>query len=70
MAGVAGLLFFVSLVSWYRIRSIKVAIVGCAFLVFFLKALLLLLNRITQDINAVIIDTVILVLLYFAIIKK
>jgi hypothetical protein len=70
MAGLAGLLVLVSFVSWYRLRSLKLALVGCAFLTFLIKAALLLLNILPQDIRSVVIDFIILVLLYFAIIKK
>jgi hypothetical protein len=70
MAGLAALLLIVSFISGYRLRSTKLALVGLAFVAFLIKALLLILEYITQDEKAVIIDFVILVLLYFAVIKK
>jgi hypothetical protein len=70
MTGLAGLLLFVSFASWYRVRSAKLALVGVAFVSFFIKAILLLFGSIIQDEKAVVIDSVILVLLYFAVIKR
>ena len=70
MAGLAGLLTFVSCVSWYRLRSIKFVFVSFAFGAFFIKALLLIFKVLGIDEKAVMIDTIILVLLYFAVIKK
>jgi len=70
MAGVSGLLIFVSSVSWHRLRSFKLALVSCAFVIFFIKALLLISEIVHQDEKGVIIDCIILVFLYFAVIKK
>ena len=70
MAGLAGLLLLVSCISWYRIRSLKLAFVSLAFVGFFIKAILLIFSIIIQDEKAVIIDSIILILLYFSIIKK
>ena len=70
MAGLAGLLLFVAFVSWYRLRTIKLILVGCAFVGFFVKAILLLTSLVVQDEKTVLIDCIVLVLLYFAVIKK
>jgi len=70
MAGLAGLLLFVAFVSWWRLRTLKFGLVGAAFIGFFIKALLLLLSLIVQDTTAVMIDCGILILLYFAVVKK
>jgi len=70
MAGLAGLLFLVSCISWYRIRSLKIALVSLAFAGFFIKAILLIFRILLQDEKAVVIDSIILILLYFSIIKK
>jgi len=60
----------VSFVSWYRLKNMKLAIVGLAFLVFFVKALLLVFEIIVQDEKAIIIDFIVVILLYFAVVKK
>ena len=70
MAGLTGLLLLVSFVSWYRLKNMKLAIVGLAFLVFFVKALLLVFEIIVQDEKAIIIDFIVVILLYFAVVKK
>lgn len=70
MAGLAGLLFLVSVVSWRRLGNIKLFLVGLAFLAFLIKAILLISETIFQDEKSVIIDSIILVLLYFSVIKK
>ena len=70
MAGLAGLLFIVSFASWYRLRNIKFILVCFAFGAFVIKAFLLIFGIIIQDEKAIIIDSIILILLYFSIIKK
>ena len=70
MAGLSGLILIVSFISWYRIRTAKLAIVGLAFIAFFIKAILLIFELISQDEKSIIIDSLIIVLLYFAVIKK
>lgn len=70
MAGLAGLLLLVSFVSWRRIGNVKLALVGLAFLAFLIKAVLLIFGVIFQDEKSVVIDSIILVLLYFSVIKK
>lgn len=70
IAGFSTLLFIVSIAAYIKIRSIKLALVSFAFLVFVIKGILLLFETISQDKLAIAIDFVILFLLYFASIKK
>lgn len=70
IGGLSALLCFVSFLSWYRIRSVKVLLAGCAFLVFTVKSILMMLGIITQDEKAIALDFVILVLLYISIVKR
>lgn len=70
MAGLAGLLLVVSSASWYRLRALKLGLVTIAFFVFFIKAVLLVFEIITEDIVAVFIDVIILIILYFSIVKR
>lgn len=70
IAGFSLLVFLVSIASFARIRTGKLLIVGVAFLMFFVKGLLLLLEFIVQDQIAFVIDLIIIVLLYIAVVKK
>ena len=70
MTGISGLLLIVSIASLYRLKHLKLMFVSLAFLFFLIKAMLLLTEFIVQDRYAVIIDTIILILLYFTVIKK
>lgn len=70
MAGLAGLLLIVSFASTYRLKALKLGLVSLAFLMFFIKAILLVFEYIVQDEYAVIIDVIILLLLYFSVVKK
>ena len=70
MMGLSGLLCFVSLASWYRLKLVKFGLVSFAFLIFFLKSLLLVFEIIIQDEKAVIVDTLVLVLFYFSVVKR
>lgn len=70
MAGFAGLLLLISCASWYRLKAVKLGFVSLAFLALFIKAFLLIFGTIVQDEYAVLIDVVVLVLLYFSVVKK
>ena len=70
MAGLAGLLLLVSSASWYRLRALKLGLVSIAFLVLFIKAVLLIFEIIIQDKLAVLIDVIVLVILYFSVVKR
>ena len=70
MAGLSGLILLVSFVSWYRIRAVKLVIVSLAFSAFFIKAVLLIFEFIVQDEKSIVIDSIIIILLYLAVVKK
>jgi len=70
MAGLAILLFIVSCASWYRLRHLRFALTSAAFAVFICKAILLLSTYIVEDEKAILLDSVILILLYFSIAKR
>ena len=70
IAGFSLLLAMVSTVAYYRLRAIKLLLVSMAFLAFVVKGVLIVIGIVTQDTLALGIDFVILVLLYFATIKK
>ncbi|MFH1101485.1 MAG: hypothetical protein V1726_05585 [Methanobacteriota archaeon] len=70
MAGLSGLLFVVSFISWYRVKAMKFVFVSLAFFAFFIKAILLFLGVVVQDEKSVVIDSIIILLLYFSVIKK
>jgi len=70
VAGFAFLLSIVSLLSYYRLRSYKLLFVNVAFLVFFIKGILTIFSFLIQDELGLIIDFMILIFLYLAIIKK
>lgn len=70
MAGLSALLLFLSVISWYRLKNVKLAIISIAFLIFFMKSVFLFLDLLSYDIKTVGIDALILILLYFAVIKK
>ena len=70
IAGLSTILFIVSMISTARLRNIKFLLVGSAFLVFAIKGLLLFFEFLVQENIAMILDIVIIVLLYFAIVKK
>ena len=70
MAGLSALLLIVSFASYSRLRNIKLLIVGFAFTVFFIKATLLIFEKIAQGDLVIIIDFIIIVLLYFSVVKK
>jgi hypothetical protein len=68
--GLASILFIVSSLSSYRLRNFKFFLISFAFLAFILKGFLLIFEFISQDKIGLIIDVVIIILLYFAIVKK
>jgi len=70
ISGFSLLLFIVSIVAYKRLRAIKLLFIGIAFFIFLIKGVLLSLEFITQDIYAIIIDFIILILLYLATAKK
>ena len=70
MLGLSGLLFFVSMVSWYRVRHVKFLLVSLAFLAFFFKGVLQLIEFLVQDEKAVMVDFVILILFYVSVVKR
>jgi len=70
MAGLSCLLLVISFVSWKRLGNLKLALVGFAFLAFFIKAVLLITEIIVQDEKSILIDSFIIVLLYFSILKR
>jgi len=70
ITGLAALLFIVSLFSSYRLRNVKFFLIGLAFLALIIKGLLLVFEYTHEDTIGLIIDLVLLILLYFAIVKK
>ena len=70
IAGFSFLVFLVSITAYVRLRVGKFLILGAAFLMFFIKGLLLLLEFIIQDQIAFLIDLLIILLLYIAVVKK
>jgi len=70
IAGLSLLLFIVSAIAFYRLRATKLLIINLAFLGFIIKGVLLTLEFISQSRIGLIIDLGIIVLLYFAVIKK
>ncbi len=70
IAGLSAILFIVSMISTARLRKIKLLLVGTAFIAFIIKGLLLTFEYISQDQIGMVLDIVVILLLYFAIIKK
>jgi hypothetical protein len=70
IAGFSGLLFIVSIAAYNRIRSVKLLFISLAFFMFIVKGLLLIFEIFVQDKIMIAIDFVILILLYFASVKK
>ena len=70
IAGLAGLLFVVSAAAYKRLRAGKLLIINLAFLMFVIKGLLIIFEIISQERIGLILDITIIVLLYFAVIKK
>jgi len=67
--GFSMLLFIISTFSYYRTRSIKLLFVSTAFLIFTIKGILTIIGIISQGNLALGLDFIILLLLYFAVIK-
>jgi len=67
IAGLSLLLFMISMLSYSRLREIKLLFISLSFLVFFIKAILFLYinNR-----NLIIMDLLIIAFLYIAAAKK
>jgi len=70
IAGFSILLFIISIVAYYRLQATKLLIVSFAFLAFVIKGSLILAEILSQETLALVIDLVILLILYFAIVKK
>jgi hypothetical protein len=70
ITGLSTLLLVISSVSYYRLKLTKLLIINFAFFAFIIKGLLTLFEIITQTRLGLILDLVIIVLLYFAVIKK
>ena len=70
IAGLSVMLFLLSIISYSRVKSVKLLIVGFGFLGFTIKGFLLIIGYINQDIIGLIIDFIIILLLYFAVVKK
>ena len=70
IAGFSFLIFLVSITAFIRLRVVKFLILGTAFLTFFIKGFLLLTEFIMQDQIAYVIDLLMILLLYIAVVKK
>jgi len=70
ITGFSLLLFFISIVSYMKLKITKFFIIGIAFLGFTTKGILLLLEIIAQDQLSLILDFFVIILMYLAIIKK
>jgi len=70
MAGLSLLLFIISLISYLRIKDSKFLFVTIAFLLFFLKGLLISLKYFEQQLQLVIIDLLVIIFLYLTIVKR
>jgi len=70
ITGLSALLFVVSAASFYRLRATKLLIINLAFLAFIIKGFLQIFEFITQTRIGLILDLVVIILLYFAVVKK
>jgi len=77
LAGLSFLLFVVSMFSYRRVRNIKILIVSIAFLLFFIKALVLIGSLATNTWEdwgmrweLLLFDVIIIVMLYLSIARK
>jgi uncharacterized membrane protein YhaH (DUF805 family) len=77
LAGLSFLLFVVSLLSYRRIKSVKILFIAIAFLLFFLKALVLLISVLTNSWDdfgmrweLLLLDVIVIVMLYLSIARK
>lgn len=70
IAGLSILLFIVSASAFYRLRAFEILIINLAFLLFIIKGLLLIFEIFRQDRIGLFLDIAIIVLLYFAVVKR
>ena len=70
IAGLSLLLFVLSVVAYRRLRAARFLMVGCAFLVFTIKGILLITEMIMQDNISLVLDCVIILLLYGMVTRK
>ena len=70
ITGVASLLFIVSIIRAIKLRNLKFSIISTAFLIFAIKGLLLFFEFLAHEKFSMILDLAVIVLLYFAIIKR
>jgi len=70
IAGLSTLLFIVSAAAFYKLKVFKLLIINLAFFVFLIKGLLLIFEFISQDQFGLFLDIAIIVLLYFAVVKR
>ena len=67
IAGLSFLLFVISMISYSRLRELKLLFISLSFLVFFIKAILFIFMN---SKNLIIIDLLIIAFLYIAAAKK
>jgi uncharacterized membrane protein YhaH (DUF805 family) len=77
LAGLSFLLFVVSLLSYRRIKSVKILFIAIAFFLFFLKALVLLISVLINSWDdfgmrweLLLLDVIVIVMLYLSIARK
>ena len=70
MAGLSGVLMAVSVVSFTRVRDIKLGLLTAAFAIFVVKGVLLLLEVVEQSIGLITLDLCVIVFLYLATAKR
>ncbi|MEE9223891.1 MAG: hypothetical protein V3U51_03990 [Thermoplasmata archaeon] len=77
LAGLSFLLFVVSMLSYRRVKSVKILFVSIAFLLFFIKALVLLVSVISNTWDEfgmrwelLLLDVIVIVMLYLSIARK
>ena len=64
------LLLIVSTAAYIKTKSIKLLIISIAFSLFFIKGVLLSINYFVQEPIGIILDFIILLMLYYASVKK
>jgi hypothetical protein len=77
LAGLSFLLFVVSILSYRRVQNVKILFVSIAFLLFFIKALVLLVSVISNTWDEfgmrwelLLLDVIVIVMLYLSIARK
>ncbi len=70
MMGLSFLLLMVSVVSYMRIRDIKMVFLIIAFLLFLVKGVLLLTDTTQQSLSLIVLDLIILISLYVTVAKR